>query len=53
MASRQSPAGAWYSSALDSPNVSEASLARLRRMAATQGIDGAKVFKAVCATPEV
>ena len=46
MAHRQSPAGAWYSSALDSPNVSEASLARLRRMAATQ------VFKAGSATPE-
>ena len=27
MAPRQSPAGAWYSSALDSPNVLEASLA--------------------------
>ena len=52
MAPRQSPAGAWYSSALDSPNVSEASLARLRRMAAAQGIDGAKVFKAGSATPE-
>ena len=46
MAPRQSPAGAWYSSALDSPNVSEASLARLRRMAATQ------VFKAGSALPE-
>ena len=52
MAPRQSPAGAWYSSALDSPNVSEASLARLRRMVAAQGIDGAKVFKAGSATPE-
>ena len=46
MAPRQPPAVAWYSSALDSPNVSEASLARLRQMAAAQGIDGAKVFKA-------
>ena len=52
MAPRQSPARAWYSSALDSPNVSEASLARLRRMAAAWGIDGAKVFKAGSATPE-
>src|SRR3954469_7424803 len=52
MAPRQSPAGAWYSSTLDSPNVSEASLARLRRMVAAQGIDGAKVFKAGSATPE-
>ena len=52
MAPRQSPAGAWYSSALDSPNVSEASLAWFRRMAAAQGIDGAKVFKAGSATPK-
>ena len=52
MAPRQPPAVAWYSSALDSPNVSEASLARVRQMAAAQGIDGAKVFKAGSATPE-
>ena len=52
MAPRQAPAGAWYSSALDSPNVSEASLARLRWMVAARGIDGAKVFKAGSATPE-
>ena len=52
MAPRQSPAVAWYSPALGSPNVSEASLARLRRMVATRGIDGAKVFKAGSATPE-
>src|SRR3954471_3914650 len=52
MAPRQSPAGAWYSSALEPPNVSESSLTRLRRMAAAQGIDGAKVFKAGSATPE-
>src|SRR3954469_19918219 len=52
MVPRQSLAGAWYLSALDSPNVSEASLARLRRMVAAQGIDGAKVFKAGSATPE-
>ena len=52
MAPRQSLAVAWYSSALDSSNVSEASLARLRRMAAARGIDGAKVFKAGSATPE-
>ena len=52
MAPRQAPAGAWYSSALDSPNVSEASLARVRQMAAAQGIDGAKVFKAGSALPE-
>ena len=52
MAPRQAPAGAWYSSALDSSNVSEASLARLRRMATAWGIDGAKVFKAGSALPE-
>ena len=52
MAPRQSLAGAWYSSSLDSPNVSEASLAQLHRMVAAQGIDGAKVFKAGSATPE-
>ena len=52
MAPRQSPVGSWYSSALDPPNVSEASLARLRRMAAAQGIDREKVFKAGSATPE-
>ena len=52
MAPRQPPPAACYSSALDSPNVSEASLARLRRMATAWGIDGAKVFKAGSATPE-
>src|SRR3954471_3408367 len=52
MAPRQSPAEAWYSSALDLPNMSEAGLARLHRMAAVQGIDGAQVFKAGSATPE-
>ena len=52
MAPRQAPARAWYSSALDSPNVSEPSLARVRQMAAAQGIDGAKVFKAGSTLPE-
>ena len=52
MAPRQALARAWYSSALDSPNVSEASLARVRQMAAAQGINGAKVFKAGSALPE-
>ena len=52
MAPRQAPAGAWYSSALDPPNVSEASLAQVHQMAAGQGIDGAKVFKAGSALPE-
>ena len=53
MAPRQAPAGAWYSPALDSPNVSEASLARVRQMAAAQGIDGTKAFKAGSTIPEV
>src|SRR4051812_24623544 len=52
MAPRQSPAEAWFSPALDLPNVSEASLARLRRMAVAQGINGALVFKVGSATPK-
>src|SRR3954470_3697299 len=52
MAPRQSPAEAWFSPALDSPNVLEASLARLHHMAAAQGIDGAQVFKVGSSTPE-
>ena len=52
MAPRQTPAEAWYSPALDSPNVSETSLAQMRWMVAAQGIDGAKVFKAGSALPE-
>ena len=52
MAPHQPLAVAWYSSALDPPNVSEASLARLRRMATVRGINGAKVFKAGSATLE-
>ena len=52
MAPRQTPAKAWYSPALDSPNVSEASLTRMRRKVAAQGIDGPKVFKAGSALPE-
>ena len=52
MAPRQPPAAALYSSSLDTPTVSEAGLARLRRIAMARGIDGAKVFKAGSATPE-
>src|SRR3954464_4006160 len=52
MTPREPLAEAWFSPALDSPNVSEASLARLRRMAVAQGIDGAQVFKVGSATPE-
>ena len=52
MAPRQAPAEAWYTFALDLPNMSEASLARVRQMAAAQGIDGVKLFKAGSALPE-
>ena len=52
MAPRQTLAEAWYSPTLDSPNVSEESLARMCRMVAAEGIDGAKVFKAGSAPPE-
>ena len=52
MAPRQALAGAWYSSTIDSPHVSEASLARVCQMAAAQGFDGANVFKAGPALPE-
>src|SRR3954465_8154192 len=52
MAPRQPPAEAWFAPVVDSPNVSEASLAQLRRMAAARGIDGAQVFKVGSATPE-
>ena len=52
MAPRQPPAAAWYSSALDPLNVSEASLARLRWMATARGINGENVFKAGSATPK-
>src|SRR3954465_5849175 len=51
MAPRQPPAEAWFAPVVDSPNVSEASLAQLRRMAAARGIDGAQVFKVGSATP--
>src|SRR3954465_14270283 len=52
MAPRQPPAEAWFAPVVDSPNVSEASLARLHRMAAAQGIKGAQGFKVGSATPE-
>ena len=52
MAPRLPPAAAWYSSALDSPNMSKAGLAQLRQMATAWVIDGEKVFKAGSATPE-
>ena len=52
MAPRQAPAGAWYSPALDPPNVSGASLALVRQMAEAQGITRAEAFKAGSAIPE-
>ena len=51
MAPRQPPAAPWYLSALDSPNMSEAGLDRLRRMVKAWGINGEKVFKFGSATP--
>ena len=52
MAPRQTPAGAWYSPALDPPNVSEKNLARTRQMMAAQGNDGAATLKVGSALPE-
>ena len=52
MAPRQTPAGAWYSPALDPPNVSEKNLARTRQMMAAQGNDGAAALKVGSALPE-
>src|SRR3954468_14013274 len=52
MAPRRAPAEAWFSPALDSPNVSKASLTLLHRMAAAQGIDGAQMFKVGSDAPE-
>ena len=52
MAPCQTPAGAWYSPALDPPNVSEKNLARTRQMMAAQGNKGAAVLKVGSALPE-
>ena len=52
MAPRQTPAGAWYSPALDPPNVSGKNLALTRQMMAAQGNDGAAVLKVGSARPE-
>ena len=51
MAPRQTPVGAWYSPALDPPNVSEKNLALTRLMVA-QGNEGATVLKIGSAQPE-
>ena len=45
MATRKSPADAWYSLALDSPNLSEKNLALARLMTVAQGSEGATVLK--------
>src|SRR3954469_14807691 len=52
MAPRRALGEAWFSPALDSPNVSKASLALLHRMAAAQGIDGVQMFKVGSDAPE-
>ena len=52
MATRKSPADAWYSPALDSPNLSKKNLALTRLMMVAQGNEGATVLKAGSAQPE-
>ena len=52
MAPRKTPAGAWYSLALDPPNVSEKNLALMRRMMVAQGNEGAAMLKVGSALPE-
>ena len=52
MAPLQTLAEAWYSPALDPPNVSEKNLARTRQMMAAQGNDGAAALKVGSALPE-
>ena len=53
MAPRKTPAGAWYSPALDPPSVSEKNLALTRQMAAAQGNEmGATVLRPGSAQPE-
>ena len=46
MAPRKAPIEAWYSPALDPPNMSERNLALLRLRTVAQGNTGATVFKA-------
>ena len=52
MAPRKTPTEAWYSSALDPPNVSEKNLALTRLMTVAQGSKGAIVLKAGSDQPE-
>ena len=46
MVPRKTPTEAWYSPALDPPNVSERNLVLLRLRTVAQGNAGATVFKA-------
>ena len=52
MAPRKTPTEAWYSPALDPPNVSEKNLALMRLRTVAQGNAGATVFKAGSDHPE-
>ena len=52
MVTRQSPADAWYSPALDSPNLSEKNLALTRQMMLAQGNEGAAALKIGSNQPE-
>ena len=52
MAPRKSPADAWYSPALDSPNLSEKNLALARLMMMAQGSEGATMLKVGSDQPE-
>ena len=52
MAPRKSPADAWYSPALDSPNFSEKNLALTRLMMVAQGSEGATMLQVGSDQPE-
>ena len=52
MAPRKSPTEAWYSPALDPPNLSEKNLALTRLMTVAQGNEGATVLTAGSDQPE-
>ena len=52
MAPRKSPADAWYSPALDPPNLSKKNLALVRLMTVAQGSEGATVLKVGSDQPE-
>ena len=52
MAPRKSPTEAWYSPALDSPNLPENNLALMRLMTVAQSSKGATVLKAGSDQPE-